>query len=73
MDQIVAIASLIAAPVITAIVTWVWKLDARIFTLYSIVLTREEFAKAMHDLRAEIKEARDHDRNRVRRHVGDTE
>ena len=58
MEQFLSIASLIGLPLITALVTWVWKLDSRIFTLYSIVLTREEFVKSMAELRAELKDTR---------------
>lgn len=50
--------NIIVIPVITGIIVWLWKLDARIFDLHKTVLTREEFLEEMRGLRTEISELR---------------
>jgi hypothetical protein len=50
--------NIIIVPVISGIIVWMWKLDARIFDLHKSVLTREEFLEEMRVLRTEIAELR---------------
>ena len=50
--------NIIVIPIITGIIVWMWKLDARIFDLHKSVLTREEFLEEMRGLRAELSELR---------------
>ncbi len=50
--------NVIVVPVIGGVITWLWKLEQRIFDLNRDVLTRDEFLAEMHSLRAEITEFR---------------
>lgn len=50
--------NVIAIPAIGAILTWLWKLEQRIFDLNRGVLTRDEFVDEMRRLRDEITELR---------------
>ncbi len=56
--DLLAIVNVIVVPVIGGLVTWLWKLDARLYQLNRDVLTRDEFLAEMHGLRAELSELR---------------
>jgi len=56
--DLLAIINIIVVPVIGGVITWLWKLEQRIFDLNRDVLTRDEFLAEMHGLRAELSELR---------------
>ena len=56
--DLLTIINVVFAPVIGGVITWVWKLEQRIFELNRDVLTRDEFLAEMHSLRAELSDLR---------------
>lgn len=56
--DLLTIVNVIVVPVICGVISWIWKLDQRVFELNRDVLTRDEFLAEMHSLRAELSELR---------------
>lgn len=56
--DLLAIVNVIVVPVICGVISWIWKLDARLYQLNRDVLTRDEFLAEMHGLRAELSDLR---------------
>lgn len=51
-------ANVLAVPVIGGIITWVWRLDARIFDIKASLIGRDEFHTQMQEIRTELTEIR---------------
>lgn len=69
-DQLDIVINVVAVPVITGIIVWLWKLDARIFQISSTSLSRNEFKieiQSIHnEFRTEVQGLREDLRNLTR-------
>ena len=52
--EVWSIVSVIIVPVIAGIITWIWKLDSRLFDMQSKLLERAEFMVEVHAIREEL-------------------
>ena len=52
--EVWSIVSVIIVPVIAGIITWIWKLDSRLFDMQSKLLGRAEFMVEVHAMREEL-------------------